>query len=78
MVEIKPNTTATVEFVNDVAKGRVEVKKTSENGDLIQGAVFEIRQNGNVIETITTGKDGIATSSELQLGDYEIVGSVCT
>ena len=72
-VEIKPNTTATVEFVNDVAKGRVEVKKTSENGDLIQGAVFEIRQNGNVIETITTGKDGIATSSELQLGDYEIV-----
>ena len=73
MVEIKPNTTATVEFVNDVAKGRVEVKKTSENGDLIQGAVFEIRQNGNVIETITTGKDGIATSSELPLGDYEIV-----
>ena len=26
-----------------------------------------------MIETITTGKDGIATSSELQLGDYEIV-----
>ncbi len=64
MVEIKPNTTATVEFINDVAKGRVEVKKTSENGDLIQGAVFEIRQNGNAIEKITTKENGVATSSE--------------
>ena len=73
IVEIKPNTTVTVEFINDVAKGRIEVKKTSETGDLVQGAIFDVRQNGRVIETITTGTNGIATSSELSLGTYEIV-----
>ncbi|MFR7897282.1 SpaA isopeptide-forming pilin-related protein, partial [Turicibacter sanguinis] len=73
IVEIKPNTTSSVEFINNVAKGRVEVLKTSETGGLVQGAIFEIRQNGKVIETITTGKDGIATSSKLSLGTYEVV-----
>ena len=72
-VEIKPNTTSSVEFINNVAKGCVEVLKTSETGGLVQGAIFEIRQNEKVIETITTGKDGIATSSKLSLGTYEVV-----
>ena len=40
---VTPIIFGTVDFINDVGEGRVEVKKTSENGDLIQGAVFEIR-----------------------------------
>lgn len=72
-VEVKPNETATVEFTNDVAKGKLEVVKTNELGQLVQGVVFDIKQNGKVVETITTGFNGVAKSKLLPLGDYEVV-----
>ena len=72
-VTVNPNTTAIVEFTNDVAKAQIEVTKKSEFGALVQGAVFEIKNaHGVVVDTITTGINGVATSSKLELGTYTV------
>ncbi len=72
-ITIQPNKTGVVEFINDIAKGQIEVTKKSEFGALVQGAVFEIRnENGVVVDTITTGINGKATSSKLALGTYTV------
>ncbi|MCL2532324.1 MAG: SpaA isopeptide-forming pilin-related protein [Oscillospiraceae bacterium] len=40
----------------------------------LPGAVFEVRDaQGNLVDTITTGADGVATSRELPLGEYTLV-----
>lgn len=40
----------------------------------LPGAVFEIRDSqGNLVDTITTGANGVATSRELPLGEYTLV-----
>lgn len=41
---------------------------------LLQGAVFEVRNtNDELVDTITTGSDGTATTKQLPLGNYTLV-----
>ena len=66
--------TATLGLTNERALRPVRVTKTdSLTGAVLEGAVFEIRQGVTVVETLTTGADGTATSTPLPFGDYELV-----
>lgn len=49
-------------------------KKVSDTGSEAEaGAVFELfDQNGNVVTTLTTGKDGTATANDIALGMYTL------
>lgn len=38
----------------------------------LEGAVYEISRDGEVVDTITTGADGKASSKQLDLGTYEV------
>ena len=69
------------------AKGQIRIRKSDEtNGEVLEGASFEIKakkdivtpdgtirvKKGEVVDTITTEKDGTATSKELYLGSYQV------
>ena len=58
-------------MINYYAKGSLKITKEDSNNRLLSGVTFEITDaNGNVVDTIVTGKDGIATSKKLPLGTY--------
>ena len=69
------------------AKGQIRIRKSDEtNGEVLEGASFEIKakkdivtpdgtirvKKGEVVDTITTEKDGTATSKKLYLGSYQV------
>lgn len=64
-----------VTVVNHKAKGTVRVLKVdSKTNAPLQGAVFELRDaSGKKIETLTTDKNGVATSSPQEFGEYSVV-----
>ena len=66
-----------VTMVDERAKGILEILKTDrETGDEIAGVEFEILdQTGNLVEKIKTDADGIARSSELDIGEYNKDGT---
>ena len=65
----KLNVDVTVE--NELSKGSLQIVKTDENGNRLEGVIFEILDSDkNVIEEITTDKNGVAVSKKLVLGTY--------
>lgn len=74
------------EAVNDMAKGKITVKKTSDSGRALSGAIYEIKaaedilspegqtvvKAGAAVDTVTTSKGGTAASKELYLGKYTV------
>lgn len=64
-----------------VPKAKVKISKKDDEGNFVQGVKFNIYKadktwtKGDLVETVTTDKDGIATSSELPLGYYVAVES---
>ena len=70
-VTVKPNKVSIAEMTDTQIKGKIQVLKVDEETNTpLQGAEFEITQDGKQIETITTGENGIATSSLLPFGNY--------
>ncbi|WP_283697827.1 SpaA isopeptide-forming pilin-related protein [Clostridium perfringens] len=70
-VTVKPNKVSITEMTDTQIKGKIQVLKVDEETNTpLQGAEFEITQDGKHIETITTGENGIATSSLLPFGNY--------
>ena len=70
--------TTGVDFVNIKQKGQITIRKSNANPGLgshsLGGAEFDILTSSRVfVETITTGADGIARSSMLDLGDFILV-----
>lgn len=57
---------------DDPIQGDIQINKVdSETGDELVGAKFEIRDSeNNLVDTITTDKQGVATLSGLKYGDY--------
>lgn len=59
-----------------VPKAKVKIAKKDDEGSYVAGVKFNIYKaddswnKGDLVETVTTDKDGIATSSELPLGNY--------
>ena len=76
-VTVFANDITLVDVVNIKQKGQITVKKTNSDpsmGDYsLASAVFEIlNSGGTVVDTITTGNDGKATSKVLPLGSYTV------
>ncbi|HBI6884174.1 TPA: Cys-Gln thioester bond-forming surface protein [Clostridium perfringens] len=70
-VTVKPNKVSIAEMTDTQIKGKIQVLKVDEETNTpLQGTEFEITQDGKHIETITTGENGIATSSLLPFGNY--------
>lgn len=59
---------------NLIIKGKVQILKIGAfDGKLLSGAVFGLYKNdGTLIEELTTNENGIALSSDLDYGDYYI------
>ena len=59
------------EITNKTIKGKIEITKIDNNANKIANVKFNIlNEKGEVIQTITTNKDGVATSKELPIGNY--------
>ena len=63
----------TYTHVNQVVKGRLQIKKVDgdDSSQTLEGAEFDIlKEDGTLVEHLVTGKDGIATSNYLPYGWY--------
>lgn len=47
-------------------------KKDADTGTVLKGAVFEVYKGTTLVDTITTGSDGKATTKALPLGTYTV------
>ena len=85
-VYVKPGETTLIEWENTAVTGQIQVTKTSEDynsmngwpaGIPIPGTEFEIYdyRTNNLGDTIRTDKNGLAVSKPLPLGRYKIVES---
>ena len=65
----------TVEFADERIYKRIKVVKVDENNDPrpLAGAVFELRKEGELIETITTDEEGEAMTRLLTVGGYTLI-----
>ncbi|PWX28859.1 hypothetical protein CYK93_16505, partial [Clostridium perfringens] len=58
-ITVKPNKVSIAEMTDTQIKGKIQVLKVDEETNTpLQGAEFEITQDGKHIETITTGENG--------------------
>lgn len=72
---INAGNTTEINFVNNVKQGSFQItKKDKKTGKIIRkaGAEFEILQDSNVVSTIMTNNQGIASSDMLDYGVYTI------
>ena len=80
-VTITLNTTTDLKFTNTLARGSVEVKKTSEDG-LIEGVTFRLHGvaiNGETVDvTAVTNAEGIAVFDNILIGNGYSVEEVGT
>ena len=85
-VYVKSGETTQVEWENTPITGQIQITKTSEDynsmngwpaGTPIPNTVFEIYhyRTGKLVDTIKTDKNGVAVSKPLPLGRYKIVES---
>ena len=84
-VYVKPGEVTLVEWENTAITGQIQITKTSEDYNSmngwpastpIPGTVFEIYDKANnLVDTIRTDKNGLASSRPLPLGRYKVVES---
>ncbi|NBK19474.1 SpaA isopeptide-forming pilin-related protein [Anaerotruncus sp. 1XD42-93] len=85
-VYVTDGTTTEITWENTAITGQIQITKTSEDynsmngwpaGTPIPGTEFEIYhyRTGNLVDTIRTDKNGVAVSKPLPLGRYKIVES---
>ena len=85
-VYVKAGETTLVEWENTPITGQIQITKTSADynsmngwpaGTPIPGTEFEIynARTGNLVDTVETDKNGVASSRPLPLGRYKIVES---
>lgn len=72
-VELEANQIKTITFENEKIKGKVEITKVDKNDSSkkIEGAKFGLyNDKDELIDTLITNKEGIATSKDLYKGNY--------
>ena len=72
-VNVVGGDTQTVNYTNNIIKGRVKITKVDEEtGEKLQGAEFELRNKatGQVVEKLVTAADGTATSGLHPYAEY--------
>src|SRR5690625_2110542 len=69
------DTKTEVTFENPLSTGSVELLKVNENGDALEGAVFELQdEDGNTLQKdLTTDSDGKLFVDDLKPGTYQFV-----
>lgn len=73
-VEVKEFESTEIEWVDDQNAPLTIVKRDKDSEVPLKGAIFEIRSmSGDVVERVTTGANGVATSGLLEAGWYRIV-----
>ncbi len=78
-ITVVNQTTQTPDITNPEVKetGSIKIVKKSETNDQLAGAEFDVTDaNGNLIDHVTTGDDGTALVSDLELGTYNVVETV--
>ena len=73
-VKVEWNKTTETTILNKLKVGRVKVIKVDKDNNeiLLSGVKFEVKDNkGNVLEVITTNKNGEAVTKEYPIRDYE-------
>ncbi|PWX64532.1 SpaA isopeptide-forming pilin-related protein [Clostridium perfringens] len=73
-VTVKPNKVSTVEMTDTQIKGKIQILKIdAETQKPLKGAEFEVKNaNGERVETIISGDDGIAETGVLPFANYAI------
>ena len=79
-ITLESNQIKTITFENEKIKGYIEITKISEDDNKynnlpartnLEGAIFDIYDSqNNIVDTITTGKDGKAITKSLAKGNY--------
>ncbi|MDL2218422.1 hypothetical protein LJC27_07155 [Christensenellaceae bacterium OttesenSCG-928-M15] len=62
-----------VNIENPRISGGIKVTKYGDGEETLPGVVFGIYQNNRLVEMLTIGEDGTATSGILYYGDYELI-----
>lgn len=58
----------------DFSNGKIQVKKVDSSGKPLAGAEFAVyNSDGHLVDNLVTGDDGLATSLDLALGDYQVI-----
>lgn len=66
-----------VTIKNKPIKNRIKIVKKDSSDTLLSGAKFQIvNSSGTVVDTLTTGSDGTATSKDLPYGNYTVKETV--
>lgn len=69
----KTNPVYTTTITNRPILGTIKIVKVDEEGKALEGAQFQVEdKNGEIVDVITTDKDGIALSCELKKGTYTL------
>lgn len=71
-IKVTSNATATVTFTNN-HYGDLRIKKNAVNGSAEDWSFQILNANKELVETVTTGADGFATSCKLLPGKYYVV-----
>ncbi|MDO5003738.1 MAG: SpaA isopeptide-forming pilin-related protein, partial [bacterium] len=74
-VKVSDSKTSTVKVTDKVITGKIRITKTdSKDGKKLQGAEFQVinKATNKVVQTLTTGADGTATTGNLEYGQYII------
>ena len=81
-IKLEENQITNMTFKNEKIKGKIKIVKTSKDdnklngkkaGSPLAGVKFEIYNSKNVlVQTVTTNKNGVAISSDLEKGKYKI------
>lgn len=73
-VEVKEFESTEIEWVDDQNASLTIVKRDKDSEVPLKGAIFEIRSmSGDVVERVTTGANGVATTGLLEASWYRIV-----
>ena len=76
-VTLKENEIKTVIFQNEKKKAQIRVIKVDQDNNeiLLEGVTFDVINNaGEIVDTIVTGSDGIATTKRIPIdSEYTII-----
>ncbi|MEW4328504.1 SpaA isopeptide-forming pilin-related protein [Rossellomorea marisflavi] len=74
-IELGQKESIKIEVINGLTPGSVQLTKVNEDGESLEGAIFELRDEDHqlLIEEMSTGEDGAFTIEGLPPGNYKLI-----
>ena len=76
-IKLEANQIKNITFENEVKKAQIKVIKVDKDNNevLLEGVTFDIvNEDGEIVDTIITGKDGTATTKRIPItSEYEVI-----